>query len=113
PGAIVKKVPPPLRPPTPVKKVQPPRHASTSMPGIRSSDTTEREICPPPPKGLAYADIPKERKTRRVKDDGTAEQLKFCSTLLALMNRKQHYAIASPFYEPVVWVKPTHPQLSR
>ncbi|KAJ7805902.1 Bromodomain-containing protein [Mycena olivaceomarginata] len=76
------------------------------MPVIRSSDTTEvvsrpkREIRPPPPKGLAYADIPEKRKTRRVKDDGTAERLKFCSTLLAFMNRKQHYGIASPFYEP-------------
>ncbi|KAJ7934796.1 Bromodomain-containing protein [Mycena leptocephala] len=120
PGAIVKKVPPPLRPPTPVKKAQPPRRASTSMPVIRSSDTTEvvsrpkREIRPPPPKGLAYADIPKKRKTRRVKDDGTAEQLKFCSTLLALMNRKQHYGIASLFYEPVDHVFldiPTYPKI--
>ncbi|KAJ7817514.1 Bromodomain-containing protein [Mycena olivaceomarginata] len=120
PGATVKKVPPPLRPPTPVKKAQTPRRASTSMPVIRSSDTTEvvsrpkREIRPPPPKGLAYADIPEKRKTRRVKDDGTAEQLKFCSTLLALMNRKQHYGIASPFYEPVDHVFldiPTYPKI--
>jgi bromodomain-containing factor 1 len=77
------------------------------MPVIRRSDTTEvvsrpkREIHPPPPKDLPYADVPKKRKTRRVKDDGTAEQLKFCANLLALLHRKQHYAIASPFYEPV------------
>ncbi|KAJ7462616.1 Bromodomain-containing protein, partial [Mycena galericulata] len=114
--------PPPLPPPVvPVKKAQPPRRASTSMPVIRRSDTTEvvgrpkREIHPPPPKDLPYADAPKKhRKTRRVKDDGTAEQLKFCSNLLSLMNRKQHYAIASPFYEPVDHVKldiPNYPKI--
>ncbi|KAJ7107661.1 Bromodomain-containing protein, partial [Mycena crocata] len=120
---IVKKVstPPPLPPPAPVKKAQPPRRASTSMPVIRRSDATEvvgrpkREIHPPPPKDLPYADAPKKhRKTRRIKDDGTAEQLKFCNNLLVLMNRKQHYLIASPFYEPVDHVKleiPNYPKI--
>ncbi|KAJ7139884.1 Bromodomain-containing protein [Mycena epipterygia] len=121
---IVKKAatPPPLPPPVvPVKKAQPPRRASTSMPVIRRSDATEvvgrpkREIHPPPPKDLPYADAPKKhRKTRRVKDDGTAEQLKFCANLLILMNRKQHYEIASFFYEPVDHVKleiPNYPKV--
>ncbi|KAJ6509291.1 Bromodomain-containing protein [Mycena vitilis] len=120
--AIVKKVatPPPPPPPVPAKKAQPPRRASTSMPVIRRSDAAEvvgrpkREIHPPPPKDLPYADVPKKRKTRRVKDDGTAEQLKFCATLLSLMNRKQHSTIASPFYEPVDYVLldlPTYPRI--
>ncbi|KAJ6574863.1 Bromodomain-containing protein [Mycena capillaripes] len=121
--AIVKKVatPPPLPPPVPVKKAQPPRRASTSTPVIRRSDTTEvvgtrpkREIHPPPPKDLPYADVPKKRKSKRVKDDGTAEQLKFCSNLLSLIHRKQHYSIASPFYEPVDHVLldlPTYPKI--
>ncbi|KAJ7102170.1 bromodomain-containing protein [Mycena belliarum] len=122
--AIVKKVatpPPPPPPAAPVKKAQPPRRASTSMPVIRRSDAAEaagrpkREIHPPPPKDLPYADAPKKhRKTRRVKDDGTAEQLKFCSSLLSLMNRKQHYDIAGPFYEPVDHVKleiPSYPKI--
>ncbi|KAF7339854.1 Bromodomain-containing protein [Mycena venus] len=107
PAAIVKKVatPPPLPPPAPVKKAQPPRQV-VSRP--------KREIHPPPPKDLPYADVPKKRKTRRVKDDGTAEQLKFCANLLQLMHRKQHYAIASPFYEPVDHVLldiPTYPKI--
>ncbi|KAJ7275282.1 Bromodomain-containing protein [Mycena haematopus] len=119
PPPIVKKVATPP-PPAPVKKAQPPRRASTSMPVIRRSDATEvvsrpkREIHPPPPKDLPYADIPKKRKTRRVKDDGTAEQLKFCANLLSLLHRKQHYAIASPFYEPVDHVLldiPSYPKI--
>jgi bromodomain-containing factor 1 len=58
--------------------------------------------------------VPKKRKTRRVKDDGTAEQLKFCANLLGLLHRKQHYAIASPFYEPVDHVLldiPSYPKI--
>ncbi|KAK0473198.1 hypothetical protein IW261DRAFT_1423737 [Armillaria novae-zelandiae] len=96
---IVKKVatPPPPPPPVPVKKAQP------------------REIHPPPPKDLPYADVPKKhRKTRRVKDDGTAEQLRFCSKILQDLSRKQHWDIASPFYEPVDWVNldlPTYPKI--
>ncbi|CAK5280130.1 unnamed protein product [Mycena citricolor] len=117
---IVKKVstPPPVA--APVKKAQPPRRASTSMPVIRRSDAAEpvgrpkREIHPPAPKDLAYADVPKKRKTRRVKDDGTAEQLKFCANLLTMMHRKQYYEIASPFYEPVDHIKldiPNYPKI--
>ncbi|KAJ6519584.1 hypothetical protein C8R45DRAFT_1057985 [Mycena sanguinolenta] len=119
PPPVVKKVATPP-PPAPVKKAQPPRRASTSMPVIRRSDATEvvsrpkREIHPPPPKDLPYADLPKKRKTRRVKDDGTAEQLKFCANLLSLLHRKQHYTVASPFYEPVDHVAldiPTYPKI--
>ncbi|KAJ7630701.1 hypothetical protein FB45DRAFT_990657 [Roridomyces roridus] len=121
---VVKKVstPPPMpQPVAPVKKTQPPRRASTSMPVIRRSDATEvvgrpkREIHPPPPKDLPYADVPKkQRKTRRVRDDGTAEQLKFCQNLITLMNRKQYYSMAHPFYEPVDHVKleiPNYPKI--
>jgi hypothetical protein len=107
----VKKVSTPPPPPPPVappaaKKVQP-RRASTSMPVIRRSDTEavgrpKREIHPPPPKDLPYADAPKrKRQVRRAKDNGVAEQLKFCSKLLTELHRKQHAAIAYPFYEPV------------
>ncbi|KAJ6627170.1 hypothetical protein B0H10DRAFT_1941346 [Mycena sp. CBHHK59/15] len=110
--AIVKKVatpPPPPVPVVPAKKNQPPRHATEVV------GRPKREIHPPPPKDLPYADAPKKhRKSRRVKDDGTAEQLKFCGNLLSLMNRKQHYAIASPFYEPVDHVKldiPNYPKV--
>jgi len=79
-----------------------------SVPVIRRSDTMEsigrpkREIHPPPPKDLPYADAPKKtRKIKRVKDDGTNEQLKFAAKVLQDLHRKQHWNIASPFYEPV------------
>jgi hypothetical protein len=104
---VKKPATPPPRPPPPVKKVQPVRRPSTSVPVIRRSDTEtigrpKREIHPPPPKDLPYADAPKKhRKSKRVKDDGTHDQLKFCGKLLQDLSRKQHSAIASPFYDPV------------
>jgi hypothetical protein len=93
------------RAPSP-KKVAP-RRPSTSVPVIRRSEAEQigrpkREIHPPPPKDLPYADAPrKNRKGKKVKDDGTAEQLKYCGKILQELHRKQHYPIASPFYEPV------------
>lgn len=111
--------PPPPAAPAPAKKA-PVRRASTSVPVIRRSEQEsvgrpKREIHPPPPKDLPYADAPrKKRKGKRVKDNGTVEQLKFCSKILGDFHRKQHYTIASPFYEPVDWVKydlPTYPKM--
>lgn len=114
-------VPQPLQSAVPAKKLAPgARRLSTSVPIIRRSDTEaigrpKREIHPPPPKDLAYVDPPKKnRKHKVVKDDGTTDQLKFCGKLLADLNRKQHYPIASPFYEPVDWVKldlPSYPKI--
>lgn len=120
---VVKKVatPPPPQPVPPSKKASiAARRASTSVPVIRRSDTEtvgrpKREIHPPPPKDLLYVDAPKKhRKTKRAKDDGTAEQLRFCSKLLSDIHRKQYYGIANPFYEPVDWVAldlPTYPKI--
>jgi hypothetical protein len=77
------------------------------MPVIRRNENEaigrpKREIHPPPSKDLPYVDAPKKiRKGKRVKDDGTAEQLKYCGKILSDLNRKQHYNVASPFYEPV------------
>ena len=100
--------PPPPPPVAPPKKTSiAARRPSTSVPVIRRSDTEaigrpKREIHPPPPKDLLYVDAPKKhRKTKRAKDDGTAEQLRFCSKLLSDIHRKQLYHIANPFYEPV------------
>jgi hypothetical protein len=116
---VVKKAPSPPPPPPPPAVVAPTpvlppkkasstaRRMSTSVPVIRRSDTEavgrpKREIHPPPPKDLAYADAPKKHRKQKVaKDDGTNEQLKFCGKVLGDLHRKQHYAIASPFYEPV------------
>jgi hypothetical protein len=106
----VKKAPtpPPPQPIVPSKKTSiAARRPSTSVPVIRRSDTEtigrpKREIHPPPPKDLLYVDAPKKhRKAKKAKDDGTVEQLRFCAKLLSDIHRKQLYAIASPFYEPV------------
>ncbi|KAH0838598.1 Bromodomain-containing protein [Lanmaoa asiatica] len=111
------KIATPPPPPPPTKKVNPAppapaRRASTSVPVIRRNDIEQasarpkREIHPPPPKDLPYADVPKKlRKTKVVKDDGSAEQLKFCAKLLVDLHRKQYLNIAQPFYEPVDPVK--------
>ncbi|KAG6866801.1 hypothetical protein C0991_008737 [Blastosporella zonata] len=120
---IAKKVatPPPRPPPVapPKKAVVPARRPSTSVPVIRRSDNEavgrpKREIHPPPPKDLPYADAPKKRKVKRGKDDGTAEQLRFCSRLLNDLHKKQYATIAGPFYEPVDWVAldiPSYPKM--
>lgn len=107
-----KATPPPPPPPvqTPeVKRAPPVRRPSTSVPVIRRSEAEaisarpKREIHPPPPKDLPYADAPKKARkaSKSNKDDGSAEQLKFCYKVLSDLNRKAHWAIANPFYEPV------------
>lgn len=119
---VVKPATPPP-PPAPPKKVPAPpaRRASTSVPVIRRNDgestasaRPKREIHPPPPKDLPYADAPKRPRKRKIKDDGTAEQLRFCGKLLVDLHRKQHWTIAHPFYEPVDPVKldiPMYPKI--
>ncbi|OAX38990.1 Bromodomain-containing protein [Rhizopogon vinicolor AM-OR11-026] len=114
---VVKKVatpPPPPPPPAPSKKasVAPVRRPSTSVPVIRRNEAEQvsarpkREIHPPPPKDLPYADAPKKmRKAKVPKDDGTVEQLKYCAKILSDLRRQQHWDIAHPFYEPVDVVK--------
>ncbi|KAF9014933.1 Bromodomain-containing protein [Cyathus striatus] len=116
--------PPPVSVPVPVppaKKTTAARRPSTSIPVIRRNDQNEavgrpkREIHPPPPKDLPYAEpAKKSKKGKRVKDDGTAEQLRFCSKVLTDLHKKQYYNIAHPFYEPVDWVKleiPSYPKV--
>ncbi|TDL28564.1 WD40 repeat-like protein [Rickenella mellea] len=113
--------PPPPPPPAaaaPAKKPQA-RRSSTSVPTIRRSETEtarpKREIHPPPPKDLPYVDPPKKtRRAGKKMNDGTIEQLKYCGKILADLQKKQYWNIASPFYEPVDWVKldiPSYPKL--
>jgi hypothetical protein len=102
-------LPPPPPAAQPATKRANARRSSTSVPTIRRNDANgataarpKREIHPPPSKDLPYADAPKKpRKARASKDSLHAEQLKFCSKILANLHRKTHWAIASPFYEPV------------
>ncbi|KAI5123582.1 hypothetical protein M0805_003400 [Coniferiporia weirii] len=113
--------PAPITAPAPAKKGIPPRRPSTSVPTIRRSETTEtarpkREIHPPPPKDLPYAEpIKKARSARKVKtSDGTEEQLKYCAKILADLHKKSLTTVASPFYEPVDPVKlgiPHYPKI--
>ncbi|KAJ4476755.1 bromodomain-containing protein [Lentinula aciculospora] len=121
--AVAVALPPvPAPAPAPVKKVPPIRRPSTSMPAIRRNDAQEavgrpkREIHPPAPKDLPYADAPKKpRKVKHAKDNGgSVEQLKYCSKILSDLHKKQYYTIANPFYEPVDWVKleiPAYPKV--
>ncbi|KAI5991495.1 hypothetical protein EDD15DRAFT_2447662 [Pisolithus albus] len=113
--------PPPPQPVQPKKAPAPLRRASASVPVIRRNDTEhvatarpKREIHPPPPKDLPYADAPKRLRKPKVKDDGTAEQLRFCGKILTDLHGKRHWAIAHPFYEPVDPVKldiPMYPKI--
>lgn len=103
---IVKKpATPPPPPPPPVPK-KAPRRPSTSVPVIRRNETEnagrpKREIHPPPPKDLPYADVPKKPRRRSVKKDASNEQLRYCVKILDQMGRKQHAAVVGPFAEPV------------
>ncbi len=89
------------------------------MPTIRRSDeatATEfaasrprREIHPPPPKDLDYAEpastkrpkLAKLNKNTKRKDDGTLEQLRYCSKIVNELYKKQHASYANFFYDPV------------
>ncbi|KIM54213.1 hypothetical protein SCLCIDRAFT_1222173 [Scleroderma citrinum Foug A] len=114
PPVVKPATPPPPPPPAPSKKAAAAaaRRASTSVPVIRRNDEEptastrpKREIHPPPPKDLPYADAPKRLRKPKVKDNGTVEQLRFCGKLLTELHRKQYFTIANPFYEPVDPIK--------
>ncbi|KAI0067882.1 Bromodomain-containing protein [Artomyces pyxidatus] len=110
--------PPPPPPPVAIPK-KAPRRQSTSVPVIRRSDTEnigrpKREIHPPPPKDLPYADAPKKQRKRAVKKDGTSDQLRFCGKLLDQLSRKQNSHVVLPFADPVDWVRlqiPDYPRI--
>ncbi|THH11445.1 hypothetical protein EW146_g8048 [Bondarzewia mesenterica] len=89
---------------TPSRHQKPARHASTSVLVIRRNDTKhlgrpKREIHPPPPKDLPYADAPKKHRRRGKKNNN--EQLRFCGKLLDQLHRKQHQNIVGHFAQPV------------
>jgi len=118
PVVVKKPATPPPPPPPPVPK-KAPRRPSTSVPVIRRNETEnagrpKREIHPPPPKDLPYADVPKKQRRRSVKKDASNEQLRYCVKILDQMGRKQHAAVVGPFSEPVDWVKlsiPDYPKI--
>jgi hypothetical protein len=102
---------PPPAPPAPAKKasVAPVRRPSTSVQPViwrneaeQLSARPKREIHPPAPKDLPYADtLKKMRKAKVPKDDGTAEQLKYYAMILSDLRRQQHWDVAHPSHEPV------------
>ncbi|RPA87203.1 Bromodomain-domain-containing protein [Ascobolus immersus RN42] len=59
-----------------------------------ASDRPKREIHPPPPRDLPYADV----KPRRKK---VATELKFCDIVLRELLKRQHQSFAFVFYSPV------------
>lgn len=100
-----KKVATPPPPPPPPKK-QARRPSVPVAPVIRRNEELvgrpKREIHPPPPKDLPYAEAPrKPRKAKAPKNVVAAEQLKFCEKIWKDLHQKQHYQIAHAFYEPV------------
>jgi len=118
PVVVKKPATPPPPPPPPVPK-KAPRRPSTSVPVIRRNETEnagrpKREIHPPPPKDLPYADAPKKQRRRSVKKDASNEQLRFCVKILDQLGRKQHAGVVGPFSEPVNWAKlsiPDYPKI--
>jgi bromodomain-containing factor 1 len=102
-------------PPSPVTQKKPTRRPSAAnLPAIRRSEPSEnnplarpkREIHPPPPKDLPYADLPSKKgkgkgKGKKPKDDGTHEQFRYCLKILNDLYKKQHSAYAGFFYDPV------------
>jgi hypothetical protein len=106
PKAETKKVATPTPPPVPKKTGPTQRRPSTSVPAIRRSDESngrpKREIHAPPPKDLPFAEMGKRTRPKRPgRDDGTAEQLRFCGKIINDLFKKHLWTIASPFYEPV------------
>ncbi|KAH9043727.1 hypothetical protein EDB85DRAFT_2138423 [Lactarius pseudohatsudake] len=118
PVVVKKPVTPPPPPPPPAPK-KAPRRPSTSVPVIRRNETEsagrpKREIHPPPPKDLPYADVPKKQRRRTIKKDASNEQLRYCGKILDQLGRKQHVSVVGPFAEPVDWVKlsiPDYPKI--
>lgn len=104
---------PPAPVPVPPKKA-PARRQSTAQapaapaplprrsdPDVGGSTRPKRDVHPPPPKDLGYSELPKRTRPKKIKDDGTQDQLKFCAKLITEMYKKQHWQMAAPFYEPV------------
>ncbi|KAH9853195.1 Bromodomain-containing protein [Lenzites betulinus] len=112
--------PPPPPPPAPPKKAAR-RPSAAAVPVIRRNDESagasrpKREIHPPAPKDLPYAESTrKPRKAKAPRDAAVAEQLKYCEKIWKDLHQKQHYTIAHPFYEPVDPVKmgiPEYPKV--
>ncbi|KAF8338313.1 Bromodomain-containing protein [Cantharellus anzutake] len=112
-------VPTPAPPPPPPEPKKPIRRSSTAVPTIRRSDeatATEfaasrprREIHPPPPKDIDYAEptamkrpkLTKSSRNAKRKDDGTLEQLRYCLKIVNDLYKKQHATYANFFYDPV------------
>ena len=105
---VPKKVTSPPAPAPPPPKKAAARRPSTTVPPLRRNEEAanagrpKREIHPPPPKDLPYAEAPrKHRKAKAPKNAALAEQMKFCEKLWKDLHQKQHYNIAHAFYEPV------------
>ncbi|KAG8897981.1 hypothetical protein FRB99_007738 [Tulasnella sp. 403] len=93
----------------PVRKSEP----SPVDPTLNVNSRPKREIHAPPPKDLTYHDGASSSKIGKAnsfvngvgkkarRDDGTAEQLKFCGKILQDMYRKQYQSFAYFFYDPV------------
>ncbi|KAG8830786.1 hypothetical protein FRC17_004244 [Serendipita sp. 399] len=73
-----------------------------------ASARPKREV-PPPRDHREFHEQPRRpapvKKRFPKRDDGTVEQLKFCTKLINELYRPKYSSFAGPFYEPVDWVK--------
>ena len=105
-----------------VKKGAPVRRPSTAGGSFPRRDDAyvaarpKREV-PPPRDQRDYHEPPRRVPTKKrfpKRDDGTIEQLKFCTKLIQEFYRPKFSSIASPFYDPVDYVKlelPHYPKI--
>jgi Bromodomain len=89
------------------------RRPSTAGSGFPRRDDSyvaarpKREV-PPPRDQREYHEAPRRAPVKKrfpKRDDGTIEQLKFCTKLIQELYRPKYSSIASPFYDPVDYVK--------
>jgi hypothetical protein len=96
-----------------VKKGAPVRRPSTAGGTFPRRDDSyiaarpKREV-PPPRDQREYHEAPRRAPVKKrfpKRDDGTIEQLKFCTKLIQELYRPKYSSVASPFYDPVDYVK--------
>lgn len=120
PSNIMTNVPRPSQPASATTKKQVVRRASAATPVVRRNEASpvdphlnvntrpKREIHAPPPKDLSYNDLTGSSKhkmngvgKRSRRDDGRADQLKFCLKVISSMFAKSYEQWFYFFYDPV------------
>lgn len=93
----VSPIPAPQLPPSPHRVKREAYPSPKEEPSAGKKQKARSSLSGPPV--VAKSKVPGRAKVPR--DDGTQEQLKFCSKILSDMFKKQYYEFAFPFYDPV------------